>query len=58
MVFELDEPIHLSVVDEVTNQGEWKEFSKPKEHAPKWKDFALIAIGIAMVLFLVLQVVH
>ena len=58
MVFELDEPVHVSIVDEVTNQGEWKEFSKQKDPTPKWKDFAMIAIGIALGLFLILQVVH
>ena len=58
MVFELDEPVKVSLIDEVTNQGEWKEFSKQKEPTPKWKDFAMIAIGIALGLFLILQVVH
>ena len=58
MVIELEEAVRLSLSGEVTNQVEWKELSKQKDPMPKWQNFALIALGIAFVLFSVLQIMR
>ena len=58
MVIELEEAVKLSLSGEVTNQVEWKELSKQKDPMPKWQNFALIALGIALVLFSVLQILR
>jgi tetratricopeptide (TPR) repeat protein len=58
MVIELDDAVNISLSDEVTNRVEWKEFSKQKDPTPKWKDFLLIAFGIAFVLYFVLNVLR